>query len=164
MASQRIILVSIGGQAARAIADLFVSWRTAGSTLQQADVDRFCEALLSNRCSLPILDYCEWVDRWSAGNLIPGPGAVAGRRFETTCLSPVETEEWASRCGNQWQEQITLASRLREVAKSWGEVVEHRLVLVIREVLDVSTSDEQVKESLGVVPTWLQPMIPGYHS
>jgi hypothetical protein len=48
---------------------------------------------------------------------------------------------------------------LREVAIDWGDLVEQRLIIVVREVLDVSTLDEELKKSLGVIPTWLQAMM-----
>jgi hypothetical protein len=151
--TQSVFVASLGGVAAQAMLDMFNLWR--GSAVEKAKVDRFCEALLANKNSLPILGYCEWIDRWLMGDLLPGPDAVEGHRFQVTCMLPAAAEAWASRCGNQWPEQVWLANRLREIAMSWGETVERRLVLVVREVLDVSTFDEQVADSVRQFPNWL---------
>jgi hypothetical protein len=89
------------------------------------------------------------------GNLVPGPNAVEGRRFQAACLSPEQAVAWASQCGDQFSEQEWLAARLREAAAGWGTVAEQYAVVVIREVLGGSTTDEEVQASLDSVPEWL---------
>ena len=90
------------------------------------------------------------------GDKVPGPGAVEGRRFEVTCFSPEEAVDWAHRCGNQFQEQEWLAARLREAASAWSGLTDRLIVVLVREVFDASTREEEVQTALGVVPTWLQ--------
>jgi hypothetical protein len=154
MATQRLIAAVLGGDAASVVAARFRSWR-AGPAPDPRAVDRFCSELRANGAALPVLYFCDWVDRWLMGNSVPGPGAVAGGRFETTCLSPVEAAAWADRCGRQSPEQEWLAARLREAAAAWELVAESRAVVVIREVLDGSTTDDEVRAALRGVPGWL---------
>jgi hypothetical protein len=90
------------------------------------------------------------------GDLVPGPDAVVGGKYQAACFSPQQALEWASRCGDQFPERQWLASRLREAAAAWdGE--SGKVVVVVREVLGSSSTDEEVKTALGVVPPWLAP-------
>jgi len=117
-------------------------------------VDLFCATLRENGLSLPIVYFCEWVDRWLMFDLVPGPEPAKGERYQVACFQPDEALAWAGQCGHQFPEQEWLASRLREAAAGWGGA-ECRAVVVIREVLGGSTSDEEVEACLGVVPEWL---------
>lgn len=103
---------------------------------------------------MPIVYFCEWVDCWLMGDLVPGPDPVEGRRCQVTCFSTEQAMAWADRCGHQFPEQEWLATRLREAVIAWGGI-ERRAVVVVREVFDASTTHEQVEASLGVVPDWL---------
>ena len=89
------------------------------------------------------------------GDLVPGPGAVAGRRSETACLSPGQALEWAEKCGNQFVEQEWLARRLREAAGDWEWLGVPLMVIVIREVLGGSATDDEIRAGLRDVPGWL---------
>lgn len=151
MAKQRLTVSTFAGESAAAVAALVRSWRTGSDP---AAVDRFCAALRENGLSLPIVYFCEWVDRWLMGDLVPGPEAVEGRRYQAACLSPEQALALAGRCGQQFAEQQWLASRLREAAAAWSGA-ERQAVVVVREVLGGSTTDEVVEASLGVVPEWL---------
>jgi hypothetical protein len=151
MATQRLTVATFAGQSAAAVTALLRSWRIGSDP---AALDRFCAALRENGRLLPIVYFCEWIDRWLMGDLVPGPEVVEGRRYQAACLSPEQALAWAGRCGQQFPEQEWLASRLREAAASWGGG-ERRAVVVVREVLGGSTTDEEVKGSLSVVPVWL---------
>jgi len=151
MAMQRLTVATFAGQSATTVAEVVHSLRTKGDP---AAVDRFCAAVRDNGLSLPIVYFCEWVDRWLMGNLVPGPDAVEGRQYQAACLSPEQALVWAEQCGHQFPEQEWLAARLREAAVAWGGV-ERRAVVVIREVLGGTTTDEEVEASLNVVPEWL---------
>jgi hypothetical protein len=135
-----------------AVAGHFERWQAAADS---ESVDRFCAALRENGLSLPVVYFSEWVDRWLMGNLVPGPNAVEGRRFQAACLLPDQAVVWADQCGEQFSEQKWLAARLREAAGGWGTVAEQYAVVVIREVLGGSTTDEEVQASLDSVPEWL---------
>ena len=89
------------------------------------------------------------------GDLVPGPGAVEGRQFQATCLSSALATGWADRCGTQFAEQGWLASRLREAAVGWGRLAEPYAVVVIREVIDTSPTDDEVQAAASSIPAWL---------
>jgi hypothetical protein len=59
------------------------------------------------------------------------------------------------RCPRIRLEQQWLASRLREAAEGWVSVAEPLAVVVVREVLGASTTDEEVRAALRGVPNWL---------
>jgi hypothetical protein len=100
--------------------------------------------------------FCEWVDRWLMGDLLPAARVAQGSRFQVACLTPEQAAEWSGRCGHQFPEQVWLASRLREAACAWGALAAQRLILLVREVLGSSTTDDEVQHSLKIVPDWLQ--------
>jgi hypothetical protein len=152
VATQRLTVATLAGQAAIAVAARFEQWREVPNA---DEVDRFCAALYEHAHSLPVVYFAEWIDRWLMGDVLPGPGAVHGRRFEATCLSPEHATDWADRCGNQFAEQEWLAARLREAAVGWGTVAQGYGVIVMREVVGASTTDEEVRAALSSVPAWL---------
>jgi len=154
MALQRLFIATVGGDAGEAAADLLCKWRDAPA-VDVVAVDRFCTALRDNGALLPIVYFSEWVDRWLMGDLLPGSGAVEGRQFQVASFTRAETLAWSERCGNQHQEQEWLAARLREAASAWSEIVERVTVVVVREVLGGLTTDEEVRASEGMVPSWL---------
>ena len=152
MATQRLTVATLAGQAAAAVADRFRQWRNVPAP---DALDRFCAAVREHALSLPIVYFAEWVDRWLMGDDVPGPGAVEGRQFQATCLSPAQANAWAARCGSQFVEQGWLAARLREAAAGCGTVADEYAVVVIREAVRPSTTDEEVSAALSGVPAWL---------
>lgn len=154
MATQRLTVATIAGRSAVALTARFGRWRSAPDP---AAVDRLCEAIRRHALSLPVVYFAEWVDRWLAGDQIPGPGAVEGRRFQAACLSPAQAREHADRCGGQYAEQGWLAVRLREAAAGWGGVAEPYAVVVIREAVGASPTDDEVRAAAESVPGWLSP-------
>ncbi len=91
------------------------------------------------------------------GDQVPGPGLVDGRRFCVTCFSPNQANEWAERCGSQFVEQTWFAARLREAATGWSELTKPYTVIVIREVMDASALDDEVRAVANILPEWLTP-------
>src|SRR5262245_7617583 len=142
MATQRLIVATIAGDSAAAVASRFRSWVAHADT---AAVDRFCDGLRQHGDSLPVVYFCEWIDRWLMGDLVPGPGGVVGQRYQATCLTPEDAVSWSQRCGQQFQEQKWLAARLREAAAAWGTITERYAVVVVREVIGASSMDEEVE-------------------
>jgi len=147
-----LTVATLAGEAAVAVIEQIERWRVAPDA---AAVDQFCAALRGNGLSLPVVYFCEWVDRWLMGDLMPGPNAVEGRRYTAACLLPEQAVAWADRCGNQFPEQVWFAARLREAAADWGTVVRRYAVVVVREVVGASATDEEIQASLGTVPKWL---------
>jgi hypothetical protein len=154
MALQRLFIATLAGDAATVTANRFLSWRHAAA-LDTAAVDRFCAALRANATSLPVVYFSEWVDRWLMGDQVSGPGTIEGQRFQATCFSRQEAIDWAGRCGSQHQEHDWLAARLREAASAWSGLVDRVVVVVVREIFQNSTLDEDIQASFAVAPTWL---------
>ena len=154
MVTQRLTVATLAGRSAVAVATRFERWRSAPDP---AAVDQLCESFREHALSLPVVYFAEWVDRWLMGDLVPGPGAVEGLLFQAACLSPAQAVAWADRCGSQFAEQGWLASRLREAAAGWGGVAEPYTVVVVREAVGASPTDEEVRAAAGAVPAWLFP-------
>lgn len=151
MATQRLIMATFAGESAAAVATLFQSWRSAPNPVA---VDRFGASLREHGLSLPIVYFCEWRDGWLMGDLVPGPEEVHGRKYQAACFSPEQALAWAEQCGHQFPEQEWLASRLREAAAVWS-ADRPRVIVLVREVVGGSTTDEEITASLAVVPAWL---------
>lgn len=154
MATQWLMVATIAGDAAVAVQVLVHGWRRDPAP-DPAAVDRFCERLRANGAALPVVYFCEWVDRWLLGDQVPGPSAVDGKRCQVACLSPQQALSWADQCGSQFPEQQLLGGRLREAAQAWGAVAEPFAVVVMREVIGASTTDDEVRAALHGIPSWL---------
>jgi|SRR5665213_38777 len=152
MAMQRLTLATVAGDAGAHVAKLFQSWRNNHPTPET--VDRFCERLRANGSMLPVIYFAEWMDRWLMGDLVPGPEPAEGRHYQAAALTPQAAVKWAEQCGTQFPEQYWLAARLQEAAAAW-ELPTARTVVVLRKVLGATTTDDEVRESLKGVPTWL---------
>jgi hypothetical protein len=151
MATQRLTIATLAGQAAEQIVGAFRLWR--GGVLPDV-VDRFCDRLRENAFDLPVIYFCEWLDRWLMGDLIPGPNPLQGNLYQAACLSPAEALALADQSGHQFSEQEWLARRLRE-ATSRNVANEPVVIVVLRFVLGPSVSDEEVWRSLNQIPPWL---------
>jgi hypothetical protein len=152
VATQRLTVATLAGRAAVAVSARFEQWRSAPDI---EAVDRMCASLREHALDLPMVYFAEWVDRWLMGDLVPGPGAVEGRRSQATCLSPTEALGWAGRCGSQFAEQGWFAGRLREAAAGWGGVGEPYAVVVVREAVGASATDDEVQAAADRLPAWL---------
>ncbi|MHA3774511.1 hypothetical protein ACXR0O_23550 [Verrucomicrobiota bacterium sgz303538] len=159
MATQRITLAKVAGEGGRSIHRLARGWSEAVTEnghspgVRQA-IDGFVLRLKAQSDALAVVYYCEWIDRWSMGDDFPGRFSVAGDQFEITCLSSEEALLAAKECRHQFQEQQWLASRLRECASSWNPLVETSVIILIREVLGPSASDE-INHSQAEAPAWI---------
>lgn len=151
MATQRWTMATLAGESVVMVVALFRSWQTGHAP---AEVDRFCASLRDNGLSLPLVYFCEWLDRWLMGDLLPRPDAVEGRTYQAVCLSLEQTRVCAEQCGHQFPEEEWMATRLREAAVGW-DGVERRTIVVIREVLGPTVTAAEVEASRGVVPKWL---------
>ncbi|WP_238602748.1 hypothetical protein [Fimbriiglobus ruber] len=140
------------GQSADLAATLFRSW---ASQPDPPGVDRFCTTLRANAPLLPLVYYCEWIDRWLMGDEVPGPGSVDGQHYQATCLSREETAELADRGRRQFAEEEWLAARLSEAANVWCPAGVSSVVIVVREVLEPSATDQETQAAAGVIPDWL---------
>ncbi len=160
MATQRIIIAKIAGDAGDTIAAAFSRWaprRPAGQEAEEVrrEVDRLGAQLRLNGVALPVIYYCEWIDRWSMGDLLPRSCVVRGAQVEAFCLLPAEAQALAAECPNQFQEQEWFAARLREAALAWEGFVTRSVLVVLREVLDRSTYDDELLACMDQVPGWV---------
>ena len=151
MASQRLIVTALGGEAATQLERLFMAWR--GASPDVASVDHFCQVLQANARALHFLYYSEWIDRWLMGNDVPGPHAIEGRQFQVAGFTRDEALNWAQRTNCRHAEHAWFAQRLREAADAWprGQL----FIVVVREVFGGSATDEEIEIALRIVPTWI---------
>jgi hypothetical protein len=142
-------MVTLGGDEALAAHTMFASWRAAGQLLESLEVDQFCQSLRAKALSLTVLYYCEWKDQWLMADLVPGPEWAEGRNYQATCLSPEQANELARKCGDQFEENVWFATRLREAATACSLLVKRRRIIVVREVVGPSASDEEIRTACG---------------
>jgi hypothetical protein len=146
-------VATIAGEAGRVVAELFLKWQatptSGGQDLVRNAVDLLARQLRARGGLPPILYYCEWFDCWSMGDTLHLGKVVEGKRMEASCGSLFEAAAWAKQCGNQFPEDQWLASRLREASEAgqWPSV--RASIVILREVLGPSVTDEEVRASLS---------------
>jgi hypothetical protein len=150
MGTQWIIVATIAGDSSGRVAAGFRAWTAQPDPTA---IDAFCIALRENGPCLPIVYYSTWLDRWSMGDFVPG--LLAGQRFEATCLTAETAKEWSDRRPNQFAEHGWLAARLREAAAALDGLAKQRVIIVVREVIGPSATDDEVRSCLGTLPAWL---------
>jgi hypothetical protein len=119
-------------------------------------IDDFSHVLLANATGPPVVYFCQWMDSWLMGDKVPGPGTLSGQRFQASCLSSSDAAAWAAKCGEQFDEERWLAIRLQEAVKACQPSVDTAVLVILREVLGASISDEDMAASLSEVPAWLK--------
>ena len=149
---QRITVATLAGVAADAAVALFEKWR---SDSDPTAVDRFAMALRENQLRLPIVYFAEWVDRWLMGDDIFDADPIQGVAFQATVWSSAQALARGGRCRNQFQEQLWYSARLLEAATAWDALTHRLYVVVLREVIHVSTGDDEVLASMNSLPEWL---------
>ena len=55
----------------------------------------------------------------------------------------------------QWRETDRYIWNLREAVAAWEELVDRSVIVVIREAVDGSVTDEELTASLKAVPMWI---------
>jgi hypothetical protein len=157
MASQTFTVATIGGYSAAAVRQIFTAWEMAmpkDSEEANPAVDRFCEALRDRRKDLPILYYCEWIDRWSFGDDAWESTWHVGHRFWTCCMSTETAISLAARpC--QHREQKWVSRRFLEAGRAQSPLAKDAVIVVMREVFSGSATDDEIVDALNAVPQWL---------
>ena len=74
MATQRMTIVTLVGEAAVAVANHFSKSPSSG---RPEDVDQICLAILENALSPSIVYFAAWIDRWLMGDTLPGPESMS---------------------------------------------------------------------------------------
>lgn len=153
MALQRMTVATIAGEAGRRVAGLFRKWHSiqaaGGQGTLRCVVDEFAEQLRDRGGIPPVVYFCEWFDYWSMGDLIHFGNAVEGKQFEIRYGSRRESMSWIERCADQFPEQQWLAMRLREASEAWQSLAEAATIVILRQVLGPSHTDEEVMDSLS---------------
>jgi hypothetical protein len=165
MATQRIAVAKIAGAGAAAVANRFRAWWAAreGASFPpavRAEVDQFALALRAHSAAPPVVYFCEWIDHWSMGDAVPGLGiagavVVQGDRFEACCHRLPATVHAPTFRAQLTQESERLAARVREAGLAWADLAPEAVLIVLREVVGGTVTDDEVLASLGAVPPWL---------
>jgi hypothetical protein len=181
VALQRFTIAKIGGLAATVIEQRLRAWtatrltdsRTEWSGAQwpkevRGEVDAFAAKLRASAALLPVIHFVEWIDSWSMGDEVgrwlmpsdgPPPLVVIADQFEMYGYALPDDgcllQSLADARAQQFIESDWLVTRLREAVEAWQLLVDRALLVVLRRVIDVSMTDDQVKASLLLVPDWL---------
>ena len=165
MATQRITVAKIAGAAGVAVAKTFSRWAAADRSDESAaavrrDVDRFVQSLKAHAATLPVVYFAEWIDLWLMGDVVPGlamgrDGVVNGNRFEAACHTlPVVFPSSMPAAGSP-QEMIWLETRLREAECAWEELTPDAVLVLVREVLGPTVTDDELRLTLTAAPDWV---------
>ncbi len=177
MATQRITIAKIAGEAGMAVVEQFRKWAAAPTTQDlslwdpeqwpasvRQEVDRFAVRLRLHAADLPVLYFCEWIDRWSMFDLFldlrpneaAWPLSVYANQFEAFCYALPNDEALIRRRAqqeHQFQETSWFVTRLCEAIEAWGSVA--AALVVLREVSGGSALDREIEASLEGLPPWV---------
>ncbi len=175
MASQRVLIVTLGGRlASEAWRDICI-WSDA-RTSQATDewgpddwpeatcllVDAFVDKIASHALTPPVLYRSEHIDLWSMGDIFQRASFRSDRQV-SRMLCTRENEviaTWAPLNGpktppsDKFSETGQLYRRVSEAFDAWEGRCDQRLVVMIRHLLGGLWTDDEVVESLDKVPEW----------
>jgi len=175
MASQRVLLLAIGGVLADDVWRRVCGWADARTTrvtdtwsgddwpaVVRDEIDAFIEAVRSSGFTPPILYRCEYADCWSMGDVyqraLVKPDSTVCRQLCT--MSNEVIARWV-RCTERVKprrdaapETIWLYNRLNEAAAAWAEMAERRLIVLVRSTFGGLWTDDEVIASLDETPDW----------
>jgi hypothetical protein len=182
MASQRITVAKVGGAAGELVMLRLREWASAIQTEDRNEwskeqwpvevrrqADAFAERLRSHALSPPVIYFAEWADLWSMGDLFirlltppgqPPPLVVHSERFEvygyplpdSECLA----QHLVSATPQQFVEYDWLVWQLRQAEEAWNDLVDTAALVVLREVVGGLVIDDELRDSLSLVPDWLR--------
>lgn len=181
MATQVITVVKVAGAAGAWVRERLREWagaRQAGSAGTWAseqwppevrwEADRLADLLRSHAAAPPVVHFVEWVDSWSMGPAValyltpgrgPAPVRVFGDRYELLGYFLPDDGSLARHLEDmgprQHPEDEWLVRRLQEAIESWGGLLDHAALVVLRRVTGASVTDDELLASLQGVPTWL---------
>ncbi len=174
MATQRVLVVAVGGLLAETVWQSMHHWstlRTSNSInewaledwplLTRAEIDVFVTKISAAAFTPPILYRSEHVDCWSMGDIFQ----CAFKEINSDFLELHTTNHQVLAVWINSQkglipgtkvkpETIWFYNRLNEASNSWCELSKQRLIITVRTVLGGLWTDEEVKESLDTLPDW----------
>jgi hypothetical protein len=185
VATQRITLAKIGGKAAEVVVRRLRAWSAARRTDlgdEQSNeqwppdvrrqADEFTERLRSHALAAPVIHFIEWVDPWSMGDLFahwltpsegPPPSVVHGDRFELYGYALPDDGRLARYLASaglqQFKESDWYVRRLQEAVESYSGVTDRAVILVARNVVASTVTDDDMKDSFARVPDWLSTVL-----
>ena len=181
MASQRITVAKVGGAAGELVMLRLREWASARQTEDRNEwskeqwpvevrrqADAFADRLRSHALSPPVIYFAEWADLWSMGDLFtrlltppgqPPPLVVHSERFEVYGYPLPDSERLAqhlvSATPQQFLEYDWLVWQLRQAEEAWNDLVDTAALVVLREVVGGLVTDHELRDSLSLVPDWL---------
>ena len=178
MATQRLTIAKIGGQAAAATLDQFRAWHLARlvttnnewaseqwpqSVRQSADA--WAETLREHAHYPPVVFFAEYVDLWShcpPDRYLRDRGLIQimADRYELFCAELPLSESAAATLGRiraegQHDEDRFFGTVTLEAASAWEALVESAVLVFLRHVIGASVSDAELSDSLRTIPTWV---------
>jgi hypothetical protein len=181
VATQRITVAKVGGAAGELVMLRLREWASARQTEDRNEwskeqwpvevrrqADAFADRLRSHALSPPVIYFAEWADLWSMGDLFirlltppgqPPPLVIHAERFEvygyplpdTGCLA----QHLVSATPQQFVEYDWLVWQLRQAEEAWNDLVDTAALVVLREVVGGLVTDNELRDSLSLVPDWL---------
>ena len=175
MASQKVLLLTVGGAFADSIWRDVCRWSDARATTPddewssddwpakiKDEIDTFVEKMKKWGYTPPVLYRSEYVDCWSMGDMFE-TALVKGhldftRRLYTSRYEVIATwvrfSERIIPDDGSPSETTWLYNRVNEAIAAWSEFAENRLVVLVRSALGGLWTDEEVTAALGVIPSW----------
>ena len=184
MAIQEWTIVKLVGPAATDAADRFDRWWKARgsddpnsfgadqwSVSIRREASEYVSTLVEHRWGMPVAYFSQHVDLWTMGGGIVGrrPGEPEPEVWHDTgqlwchrlpdggkliqCWRPVERA--------QFQEGEWLARRLLEAAEAYDKLWPVAVLLVNRNSIGVSPSDDELKLAAAKLPTWIGRRVAG---
>lgn len=175
MATQRILLVAIGGRLAESVWTKICGWADARTTALSDEfspsdwpasilheVDRFAKTISDSAFTPPILYRSEHVDCWSMGDVY---SEALVKQDLDYCRQLASSEGEIIATWVRFSEQIIadkdapvetvwFYNRVNEAIAAWGELAEQRLIVCVRSVLGGLWTDDEVIASLTSNCAW----------
>jgi hypothetical protein len=181
MASQRITIAKVGGLSADVVLRRLQAWSEARQTTDpnersseqwpaevRSRADAFADQLRTHALIPPVITFIEWIDLWSMGDVFarwlspldgPGPFLIHANRFEIYGYRLPDDDRLrrhlATAGSQQFEEYDWFVSRLSEAVGAGEPLVDRAALVVLREVVGGLITDEELAESLSIVPDWI---------
>lgn len=178
MATQRLTIAKIGGQAAEATLDQFRAWALArlvdtanewASEQWPPDVRRSADAWADNMREHahqpPVVFFAEYIDSWSycpPDRYLRDHGLIQimADRYELFCAELPLSDSAAAdlrrmRTEGQYEEDRFFGTVTLEAASAWGALVDTAVLVFLRHVVGSSVTDDELSDSLKTIPTWM---------
>jgi hypothetical protein len=175
MATQRVLVMALGGSVAERLGDDMRRWseaRLPSSTDSWSPEDwpehirREAESKIAGLAAAgftpPALYRSEHVDCWSMGDVFSAAIARCNpeQHFQIMTGACEMYAAWVAGNplvappANACDESIWLYQRLNEAIAAWGNLVDRRLIVIARSVIDGLWTDDEVADSLRSMPDW----------